>query len=71
MKKIVLILLNFIFAAQSFAQDSLGVDSTPATGMRSHEKIYVVVAVVCTILAALFIYLIRLDRKISRMEKSG
>lgn len=37
--------------------------------MRSNGKIYVVVAVVLTILVALFFYVFTLDRKISRMEK--
>lgn len=37
--------------------------------MRSNGKIYVVVAVVVTIVAGLFIYLLNLDRKISKMEK--
>jgi hypothetical protein len=40
-----------------------------ADGLRSEGKIYVVVAVLLTILAGLFIYLWRLDRKISRLEK--
>ena len=37
--------------------------------MRSNGKIYVVVAVLVIILLGLFFYLIRLDRKISRLEK--
>ncbi len=37
--------------------------------MRSNGKIYVVVAVVVTIVVGLFIYLWNLDRKIRRMEK--
>jgi len=37
--------------------------------MRSNGKIYVVVAVVLTILIGIFLYLIRLDKKISRLEK--
>lgn len=40
-----------------------------ATGMRSSGKIYVVVAVLCIILAGLFFYLINLDRKISKLEQ--
>jgi hypothetical protein len=41
-----------------------------ADNMRSNGKIYVVVAVVLTILVGLFLYLVRLDRKISNMEKN-
>lgn len=40
-----------------------------ADAMRANGKIYVVVAVCLTILAGLIIYLITLDRKISRIEK--
>jgi multisubunit Na+/H+ antiporter MnhB subunit len=37
--------------------------------MRSNGRIYVVVAVVVTILIGLILYLVRLDRKITRLEK--
>jgi len=37
--------------------------------MRSNGKIYVVVAVVVTIVIGLFLYLLNLDRKISKLEK--
>ncbi|MBS1562786.1 MAG: CcmD family protein [Bacteroidetes bacterium] len=40
-----------------------------AFDMRSNGKIYVVVGVVLIILTGLFLYLIRLDRKITRLEK--
>ncbi|MCF8214294.1 MAG: CcmD family protein, partial [Chitinophagaceae bacterium] len=39
--------------------------------MRSNGKIYVVVAVVLTILLGLVAYLIHLDRKISKLEKES
>ena len=42
-----------------------------ADGMRQSGKIYVVIAVILTILAGLIIYIIRLDRKISRFEKEN
>jgi CcmD family protein len=42
-----------------------------ADGMRQSGKIYVVIAVILTILAGLIFYIIRLDRKISRMEKEN
>lgn len=52
------------------AQDSLQKEKPEmAELMRSNGKIYVVVGVLIIILAGLFIYLINLDRKISRMEK--
>ena len=37
--------------------------------MRSSGRIYVVIAVILTILAGLILYLVRLDRKISKFEK--
>lgn len=40
-----------------------------ADAMRQNGKIYVVVAVVLTILVGLFLYLVRLDKKISNLEK--
>jgi len=36
--------------------------------MRSNGKIYVVLAISITILVGLFIYLVSIDRKISRIE---
>ena len=39
--------------------------------MRSNGRIYVVVAVMLTILIGLVLYLVRLDRKISKLEKEG
>lgn len=39
--------------------------------MRSNGRIYVVVAVVVTILLGLLLYLVRLDRKMSRLEKEA
>jgi len=40
-----------------------------ADAMRENGKIYVVVAVILTIFAGIIIYLIRLERKIARLEK--
>ena len=40
-----------------------------ADSMRANGKIYVVVAVLATIFAGIFAYLIMLDRKISKAEK--
>ena len=37
--------------------------------MRSNGRIYVVLAVMLTILIGLILYLVRLDRKISKVEK--
>jgi hypothetical protein len=39
--------------------------------MRSNGRIYVVIAVMLTILIGLVLYIVRLDRKISAMEKEN
>lgn len=41
-----------------------------ATLMRSNGKIYVVVAVIVVILIGVLLYLISIDRKLSRLEKA-
>jgi hypothetical protein len=52
-----------------FAQENDTVEM--ADKMRSNGKIYVVIAVILTILTGLILYLVRLDRKITRLEQSG
>jgi CcmD family protein len=66
--RLMLLTPALLFGMTLFAQ---GVDQRPemADLLRSNGKIYVVVAVLVTILAGLFFYLIRLDRKIGRLEK--
>jgi uncharacterized membrane protein len=67
-KLIALVLSMGVFGAK--AQEASN-NETMASVMRSNGKIYVVVAVVLTILFGLFAYLIRLDRKISKLEKES
>jgi hypothetical protein len=66
-KKWLLVLLFQIGILVSRAQEG---GAEMADTFRSNGKIYVVVAVVLTILAGIFLYLIRLERKISRLEKN-
>jgi CcmD family protein len=50
--------------------ESVSAQEVPmADAMRSNGKIYVVVAVMLTILTGLFFYVFLLDRKIGRLEK--
>jgi len=52
------------------AQDSTGVKKVEmADALRASGKIYVVIAVLVIILLGLILYVARLDRKISRLEK--
>jgi CcmD family protein len=53
-----LVLCNYVLFAQSMADE-----------MRSNGKIYVVVAVLVTIFIGIVLYLVRLDRKLMRLEK--
>lgn len=70
MKKILSVLVFLAFALFTFAQDTvIATGDRQATGLRAEGKMYVVLAVALTILIGLFIYLIRLDKKISRLEK--
>ncbi len=66
MKKTILALAFLLTALISVAQDST---LNAPGGLRADGKIYVVGAVVFTILAGLLFYIIRVDRKISRLEK--
>lgn len=52
---------------------SISAQGVPAESdmMRSHGKIYVVMAVVLTIITGLFIYIALLDKKISKLEKKN
>jgi hypothetical protein len=60
----ILLITSFI-SIQSFAQDAA------STGMmESNGKIYVVIAVVVTIVTGLFLYLVNLERKIKKLEKN-
>ncbi len=72
MKKILLSITVLFLALFAQAQDSLVVNAErEATGLRAEGKVYVVLVVAVTILVGLFIYLITLDRKISKIERQS
>ena len=64
----VILLFSGIFLFAQSAADTTGDSSTSV--MRSHDKIYVVMAVCITILVVLFLYLVRIDIKVSKKEKA-
>jgi hypothetical protein len=66
LKKIGSVIALCMLTVLAQAQDKT---AEPADFMRSNGKIYVVVAVVVTIVVGLFIYLLNLDRKIGKMER--
>ena len=61
-------LLALLIACPLIAQPAA---TEMADTMRSNGKIYVVVAVLSTILAGLILYLVSLDRRIRRMERNA
>ena len=65
MKKLIAILTLTFLTSFANAQDVKMADM-----MKENGKIYVVIAVMLTILAGLVLYLFRLDRKISKLEKN-
>ena len=60
---ILLLMLTTLMASAQSTQPEM------ADTMHSNGKIYVVVLVLATIFAGIILYLIRLDRKISKLEK--
>ena len=66
-KKTALVCLSILFSLLLQAQEN---QVEMADTMRENGKIYVVVAVVLAILIGLILYLIRLDKKISNIEKN-
>jgi hypothetical protein len=67
MKKIVSSLFAILVSFACFAQQKTEMADT----MRSNGRIYVVVAVLTVILIGLILYLVRIDRKISRLERGS
>ena len=66
MKKITRYIFSILFLTLS-SQAVIAQDGKDL--MRDNGRIYVVVAVMVTILLGLIIYLIRIDRKLGRLEK--
>ena len=67
MKKLVTLISLLILSVATFAQDVQQVEM--ADGLFQSGKIYVVVTVLSIIFTGIVIYLIMLDRKISKLEK--
>jgi uncharacterized membrane protein YwaF len=68
-KKIFFSVLFFLSSPLLWAQSSPTAKSIDDT-MRSHDKIYVVMAVCLVILIVFFLYLVRIDMKVSKKEKA-
>lgn len=66
MRKVFLLSSALLFASATYAQET---KADMADTMRAEGKIYVVVLVLATIFAGIIAYLVRLDRKINKLEK--
>ena len=62
---------NFLLIALHLLQASAKPTVTMAEQMRSDGRIYVVIAVMLTILIGIALYLFRIDQKISQLEKKS
>lgn len=58
------ILFSLLFSAIAFAQDVEMADD-----LRNNGKIYIVVAVLLIVFAGIVLYLINIDKKVSKLEK--
>ena len=65
------LLLSFLLLTGLFATAQEAGAAEMADALRANGKIYVVVAVILTIFAGIILYLIRLDRKITKLEKQS
>ncbi len=71
MKSKILSILLSMGILTSKAQQTAQTSTTMADQMRSNGKIFVVVAVLLTILLGLIAYVIRIDKKVSQLEKES
>ena len=71
MKKIIALCICLLgFSLNLLAQSNVSQSGVEmADGLRTSGKIYVVVAVLLTILIGLFVYLMKLDGKLGKIEK--
>ncbi len=67
MKKTASLLLLLLLSVATFAQETTQIEM--ADGLFQSGKIYVVVAVLSIIFIGIIVYLIMLDKKISKLEK--
>lgn len=72
MKQLLYTLLGTLLTFWANAQDSTQMaHREAATGLRADGKVFVVVTIAIVILLGLILYVFRLDRKLSRLEKQS
>ena len=67
-RKLLSVLLLLVVVQVCYGQD---IAQKNNDFMRSHGRIYVVIAVMLTILAGLILFLVRLEKKITKLEKEN
>lgn len=67
--KFLFLLLGFLFSANLFAQQNVTEEIAMADQLRADGKIWVVVAVISIIFAGIILFLINMERKVSKLEK--
>jgi K+-transporting ATPase A subunit len=68
-RAVALLLPLLLLASAAFAQAPAATEPEMADALRASGKIYVVVLVLVIIVTGLLVYLIRLDGKVSRLER--
>lgn len=71
MKKVSLFLVAIFSIVSVMAQEVVQPDVEMATGLRSSGKIYVVVLTIAIIFIGLAVYIIRIDKRLSKLEKEA
>ena len=70
-QKPLLLVVLFIMMSQLASAQQNAINNASTDFMRSDGKLYVVVAVIVTIVVGIIIYLINLDKKITKLEKEN
>jgi len=68
-KRIAIVLVLGFMHLVAFAQDAVSTNEASNDLMRSNGKIFLVMTIVVVLIAGLLLYLISIDRKISKLEK--
>ncbi len=70
MKRLLFLILSFTFISLNlFAQQAVDSEVAMADQMRADGKIWVVVGVIALVFAGIITYLVRLDSKLTKVEK--
>ncbi|HEY4111662.1 CcmD family protein [Puia sp.] len=68
-RTLLILFFCWLLTVPAMAQNDTTKTVEMADGLRANGKIYVVVLVLVTILAGVILYVVRLDRKIHKLEK--